>query len=378
MSSKSLVRICDTNYIDTSILTFTDVSSEQAAFPVSNAYNLQRRSKVWRSNGYFKIEAGVNDTIIFNEGGGDLTATIVAGEYTSSSALATAIDTALTTAPGASGSYTVTHNSEYKFVITKSAGTFTIKWSHASTNAEDTLGFAAVDDTGALSYTADFVRIHSEEFILLDFGIETLPTAFFLIGPRNRAIRISPSATIKLQGNPTNNFSMPEYEQTLTYDDEVIALISDTGLHTQALRYWRIQIVDRDNPQGFVEVGAFFLGTFFDPNRGRVIFPFNSGFIDRSTTVFSEGGQTYSDSRNQAQQFSLTWKGLEKADIEEIYTIFNRLGTSKPFFVVFDAEQAFSTALSRMTKYVKWDSPPQWVLETPNNFSMQMIFREEL
>lgn len=376
-SPLSGVRLMTTNYIDLDLLTFTDFSSEQAAFPVTNAYNLQRRSKVWRSNGYFRVTSS-NNIIIFNEGGGDFTATIAVGEYASASALATAIDTAFTTAPGASGSYTVAHNSNFKFVITKSAGTFNIKWAHASTTAEDLLGFAAVNDTGALSYMSDFVRIHSEEFVLWDFGIETLPDAFFLIGPRNRPIRISPSATIKLQGNITNNFNNPDYETTLTYDDEVMGLTSDEGLHTQALRYWRLQIIDRDNPLGFVEVGSFFLGTFFNPDRGRVVFPFSSSFVDRSTTVFSEGGQTYNDIREQTQTFQIQWKGLKKEDIEDMKQIFENLGISTPFFVVFDNDQAFSTELPRMTRYCKFDSPPTYNLETPNNFSMNMVLREEL
>lgn len=378
MAGHSCVRLMTTNYIDLDLLTFTDVSSEQVAFPVTNAYNAQRRSKVWRSNGYFKVTS-LNNVIIFNEGGGDLTATIAVGEYTSASALATAVDTALTTAPGASGSYTVTYSSFFKFNLSKSAGTFNIKWTNVLTTAADLLGYSdAMDDTGLLTYDADFIRIHTEEFVLWDFGIETNPMAFMFIGPRNRPIRISPSATIYLQGNETNNFEDPSYNTQITYDDEVMSLLSDTGLHTDALRYWRLLIIDKENTNGFVEVGAFFLGDYFDPDRGRVQFPLESSFVDRSTTVFSEGGQTYSDVREQTQQFRIAWFALQKQDIEELKEIFFDYGTSFPFFVVFDATGGFSTNVNRMIRYCKFETPPSFSLERSNLFRAQMSLREEL
>ena len=102
-------------------------------------------------------------------------------------------------------------------------GIFEIDWTSASSTMASVLGFdTAGEDTGYLTYTADELKIHTSEWIKWDFGISTLPKAFCLIGARNAPIKITPSATIKLQGNETDEWSSPSTDTTLTYQDDVI------------------------------------------------------------------------------------------------------------------------------------------------------------
>jgi hypothetical protein len=240
------------NFIDAEIVSNRSASSAQTAFAVTNIENKQRRSKVWRSNGYWNIQAGVNDTIIFRETSlTNLTATIAFGEYTSSTSFFIAIKTSLE-AIGAS-TYTITHTTDFKIQIASNGsgggGIFELITTHASFNAENELGFANTSDfTGGLTYQGDFLRIHGSEgeWIRWDMGLSSNPSVFILTGPRNRALKISPTAVIKLQGNETNNWSSPNYEKTLTYDDSVIIESSDTGLHANSLRDWRLSIIDQN------------------------------------------------------------------------------------------------------------------------------------
>jgi hypothetical protein len=374
--SDGCVRLFTTNYVDIDLLANSDVSSEQTAFPITNAYSKQRRSKVWRSNGHFKIVSGDN-TIVFNEGGGDFTATIAAGDYASTALFMAAIKTAFEDV--GAGTYTITQNSSLKFVITKSAGTLNIKWTHAnSADMAAILGYdTATDDTGSLAYTADALRIMTDEQILWDMGISSNPDAFAMTGPRNRPIKLSPSAVIKLEGNETNDFSMPTYSTTLSYDDEVIAILQIGGLAPSSLRYWRLSIVDQ-NALGYVEVGAFFLGKIYSPQRGRAGFPMTVSFVDRTQNIFSEGGQSYSDIFEKTQIHTLNWNGLTKEDIEELDDIFETYGTGIPFFISIDSDAAFSTSLNRRLVFVKFDKEPQYELISMNNYSVSTSFREEL
>jgi hypothetical protein len=266
-----------------------------------------------------------------------------------------------------------------KFVITAASGTFSIIWTDpSSADMAGILGFdTATDDTGALTYTADVLKINTEEFVLFDMGVASKPQAFILTGARNRPIKLSENAVIKIEGNYTNNFSSPIYSKTLTYDDEVIAEISDTYLYTEGLRYWRLYIVDQ-NPNGYLEIGSFFLGQYFSPERGRAQFPLASSFIDRSTVITSEGGQIYSDVYEQSQGFSINWLGLQKDDIDTITDIFRTYGKSYPFFVSFDSNEAFSSSLNRYLKFVYFSSEPKFNLISPNNFTCSMEFREAL
>lgn len=376
------VRIFNTNFLDLDLISNLSQSSQQSAFPIENALNLQRRSKVWRSNGYWDITAS-NNTIIFRETTAvDLTATVAEAEYTSSTALFAAIKTALEAA-GASV-YTVEADATtLKVKITSDGagggGIFEIDWTTSTMG--DILGYdTAAEDTGALTYTADVLKLATSEWIQFDFGISTQPTAFCLIGARNDPIQITPSATIKIQGNETDvwNPGSVNSEITLDYDDRVIASINSTGLWSEALRYARVLIEDLDNPNGYVEIGALFLGTFFEGTRGKVQFPFRGVHVDRSNITFSEGGQTFSDIREQTERFQVRWFGLTVAEKEEIDDLFRELGTSQPFFTQFDAAQSFSSDLAKMIRYVKFENPPVYDLVSPGVYTCAMNFREEL
>lgn len=376
------VRILWDNFLDTDLVSSQTESSEQTAFPADNLFNFQRRSKVWRSNGYFEITSS-NNGIVFRETTAvDLTATVAAANYTSASALYTAIKTALEAA-GAS-TYTVAQDSTtLKHKITSDGGggggIFEIDWTHASSTMASVLGFNTdEEDTGALTYTADSLKVHTSEWIKWDFGISTLPNAFCLIGARNSPMKITPSATIKLQGNETDEWSSPSTDTTLTYQDDVIFTVSSTGLWSEALRYARLYIEDKDNTAGYVEIGSLFLGDYFEAARGAAQYPFQGQYVDRSITSFSEGGQTFSDVRDKAEVFSITWFGLNIADKESIDTLWLELGTSNPFFVQFDPDTNFSSSGNNMIRYVKFQSPPSYELVSPANFSCKMTLREEI
>ncbi len=376
------VRILWDNFLDTNLVSSQTESSEQTAFPADNLFNFQRRSKVWRSNGYFEITSS-NNGIVFRETTAvDLTATVAAANYTSASALYTAIKTALEAA-GAS-TYTVAQDSTtLKHKITSDGGggggIFEIDWTHASSTMASVLGFNTdEEDTGALTYTADSLKVHTSEWIKWDFGISTLPNAFCLIGARNSPMKITPSATIKLQGNETDEWSSPSTDTTLTYQDDVIFTVSSTGLWSEALRYARLYIEDKDNTAGYVEIGSLFLGDYFEAARGAAQYPFQGQYVDRSITSFSEGGQTFSDVRDKAEVFSITWFGLNIADKESIDTLWLELGTSNPFFVQFDPDTNFSSSGNNMIRYVKFQSPPSYELVSPANFSCKMTLREEI
>lgn len=370
------------NFLDLDLVSNLRVSSEQAAFPVDNALNLNRRSKVWRSNGYWNITSS-NNVIIFRETVGiELTATVTVGEYSSSTALYAAIKTALEFT-GAS-TYTVSSDtSTLKVKIVSNGvgggGVFQINW--PDSNMTDILGFSTdEEDTGALTYVADELRISTGEWIEFDFGVSTLPTSFILIGPRNRPIRITPSATIKLQANETRvwDTGVVNTEIDLDYDSTAISSINEDGLATEALRYWRLLIEDFSNPEGYVEIGALYLGNFFEGTRGKVQFPFEAEYLDNSRTSFSEGGQTFSDIREKSESFSIEWFGLTITEKENIDDLWDSLGLSTPFFMQFDSSLAFSSTQSKMIRYVKFAEPPRYDLVSAGVFRCNMRLREEL
>lgn len=375
----SCFRFLDQNYLDLSILANDDVSSEQVAFPVTNAYNKNRRAKVWRSNGYYEVTSS-NNVIIFREtsGGPDLTATIAVGNYTRTNFL-TAIKTALEV-NGAS-TYTVTFESSFKIKITSDGlgggGIFDLRFADVLSTAEDLLGFDSVNLSGALNYTADGIKLHTSEWILWDMGIDSNPKAFCLIDARNNPLTISPNATVTLQGNHTNVWTSPAYSQVLTYDDRILHLIDDVGLASEPLRYWRVTFTDQ-NPKGYIQVGAFYLGDTYQTTRGAPQFPFRTEHVDRTQTIYSEGGQTFSEIKPKTERFSMDWYALTVDEKERMEEMFDEFGTGVPFFVSMDTPSAFSSSSQYHIRYVKFLDEPRFELQRPGIFRTTLTFEEQL
>jgi len=120
------------------------------------------------------------------------------------------------------------------------------------------------------------------------------------------------------------------------------------------------------------------LGNYYNPQRGRVQFSYDSSYVDRSVTVFSQGGQSYSDQLEQTQTYTADWFGLQYSDIEEFKKIFADYGTARPLWVSMDSGEVWSSDRNRRIIFAKFDAAPTWSLVSPDNFTMTMTFREEL
>lgn len=383
--------ILSDNFADSSILANIIPSSEDPAFPIERAFNANRRGRFWRSGGYWLVEAGKN-TIIFNEGAGNFTATVPAIAYTTTAALHAALKTAFESS-GAAGTYTFsTDATTLKTKVERTdGGTLNILWTDVSSaDMAAMLGFT-VDDSGSLTYIADLLTISSpNEWILMDMGIDTLPRHFIMIGKRNEAIPLSPGGVFKLQGNHTNptSWATPAYEKILTYDDEAIMVTtpgSTGGLHTEALRYWRIEFNDQ-NPLGYVSIGAIFLGNELwnglsddgTDRKHQPQFPYQQTYRDPSVTVTSIGQETYTDALPQTSEHQLNFKFGSVTAQEAFEDFFRKVGRAKPFFVILDPNSVYSSRIQRKTLYCKFISEPTPSLFRPNLFEMTVNIREEL
>lgn len=369
------------NFTDPTIVANSYKSSENASYPVSNSYNLDRRRRTWRSAGYFKIVDGSN-TLVFRETTGvDLTATITAGEYTSD--ILTALKTALDAA-GAS-TYTVTRDSTTKRITIVSNGSggggiFQLMLTDADSAAmAAVLGFSTDSDlTGALTYTADLLRIHTSEFLLWDLGIPTNPTGFFAVLDRNAPLQLSESAVLKLQGNWTNEWSAPVYEQTLTLSQGKLFYMNKDGFYTGGLRYWRLYIEDKDNSLAYVELGAVALSQHSVLTRGCAVYPLRNEYQDRSSVAYSEGGRTVVAQRNKTQRLLVQWRGLNSASYESIMRDWENLCLHSAFFIALDPNSVSSTDAGIWLKLVKFESSPQTSLDSLANYNISWVLREEL
>lgn len=377
----SCVKAWTENFLDPDTIAAATVSSEQAAYPASNLYDL-KRFKPWRSKGYWEVTVSNNLFIFQDTIGVNKAAVIPAGVYTSDAAFLAAVAFAFTIS--GSAVYTATRDTTTNKIklssdLSGGATVFRLIWTHVSVTAADLLGFStASDDTGASNYVADDLRIHTSEWVMWDLGIPTNPKGFAAIGLRNRPLKITSGAVLKLQGCSTSNFAAPEFEQVIPYFDSVLTIENSSGLHTSGLRYWRLYIEDRSNPFGYVELGEIFLGDYDDLTRGNAVFPFSNVLGDRSEQIVSEGGQVYSVKNAATQKFQLQWQGLTKGDLEILERIFNEFGFNKPLFISFDGGGIFSTNGETWVRFCRFDNEMEFQLVSPNNFSASWNLKEEL
>ncbi len=378
----SNILLMPTNYVSADRLNGQSVSSELAAAPAVNIYDKVRRSKVWRSAGYFEVTNANRGIVLQEVNTVNQTVNIATGTYTTDATFLAAVKAALDGAAG-SAVYTVTRDSTTnKIVITSDGGggaILKLMCTNVAFTAADLLGFSILADrTGGLTYTADSIRIHTSEWIRWDLGSQFNPEAFAMIGGKAAGLKISSTATLTLEGNSTDVWTAPAYSQVLTWNEDCIAMFDSGGLHTTGLRYWRLNIVDKDNANGFVEISNVYLGEVFEPSLGAVQFPFDWVHVDYSIAARSEWGTGFSNKRNVVRELTLKWFGLTISEQELMADFVEEFGTSYPFWICLDPNEVFSSDLQRWVVYARFqDELPGFPLEKPGIFSSQWKIREE-
>lgn len=381
MSSQFL----NSNYADPNFVVEVVASSEAVGFPKENVIGSTRRTKVWRSAGYFLIEAGKN-TITFEETASTpLVATIPADEYDSFNSLATAIKNALDLA-GAS-TYTVSQDlGTLKFLIESDlsggGGIFNILWT-SSADMAAILGYdSSSDDTGTDSYLADSLKISTGEFFQFDFGMGLNPDAVVVSWRQDEVNSLNETAKIRVLGNATNNFVTSIYESEASKTDYGFLIKkenpTDEGIATQALRFWRIIFDDTDNTNGFIEIGSFFIGDWIDFRRGSVQFPLESSWDESTIKSTTDGGQVFFNQRYLTRTFSCEFFALTQTEKERFDDFYEDVRTGKPFYFLLDPNQVVGSSVERHLIYCRFESTPSWQLERPGIYSMSVELREDI
>lgn len=386
------VGVCDFNYLDEDYVAQRRTSSEKAAYPSDNVYDLQRRTKIWRSDGFFQVIDGENEIVFQEQAGVNLTATVAPGEYATPLLFFAAVKTALEAVGAAT--YTVDTASNGKNRIASNLGGGATVFRLMTTEAAfaemaEILGFGTdADFTGASTYTADVLRLHTEEWLEWDLGFPTNPEAFILASDRNKPLKITPNCVVKLQANWTRNWDAPSVDLTVPYDEFVLALWSQNfaGLAplAEGYRYWRVSLSDPENPRRFLEFGLCYLGHVYVTERGCSVFPLEFGPQDLSTVNYAEAGQGFGQELPNTMGIDLTWNALTKQEERELRFFFERQKRTRAFFIILDSVEqadgtgAFSENNKDWVKLVKFQVEPRYRLGSPNFYEASWALREEL
>ena len=329
------MRLIGTNYSQLDE-TITTASSANVNFPVSNIKH-SFRSKQWRSNASGNFEITTNNKINFKESamGSELTATVTAGTYTSTTLAAhiksvldlTGADTYTVAFSQTTGLWTISSDGSY-LALLNNTGT-----NQANSILKDALGFANSDRTGALTYTGANIAIHNKEWLLFDLITTEEINSVVMLWPKEDGIMLSSNAVIKIQGNATNVWTAPAVDETLTIDN-TYEIASHYFTADQSYRFWRVVIIDPSNVNLYVNMGVVILGkseVIDNPDNG-----FSYSLTDTSRVITTDFGHEYVDEYPMTAQLEFNFSILDYDSAMALDALYRQVGSRKPVFIAMD------------------------------------------
>jgi len=366
-------RLLDENYVFNDDIQLSATSGDPN-FPVSN---LQKhfRSKTWRSSGNFKINS-TNNKIDFKEAslGPTLTATISTSQYTVAN-LESEIQNQLN-AVGASN-YTVSYSeSTGLWTITSDGAYFDLLFLSGPNTANSfapVIGFNVLDETGALTYEGAKIACHTEEAVVFDLAVTSPVDSFAFFFDPMSGIKFSDNAVLKLQASATNVWNAPPVDITLSIDSRYLAC-SHFFTTTQNYRFWRLKIVDPQNPYLYVEVSKVSLALATKLSQGPEI-GFKAIVDDLTKKSSTPYGNDYFDLYPFRKRFDFTFAYLENSDVLELERIFLEVGNVTPIVISLDStEELFDK--DRFLGYGRFPEAFQPAHKFLNNFDIPLKFEE--
>lgn len=161
-----------------------------------------------------------------------------------------------------------------------------------------------------------------------------------LLWPKEDGIRLSNTATVRIQANATNVWTTPAVNQLLTINN-TYEIASHYFTTDQSYRYWRVLIEDVGNAYNYVELGLCWLG------KGLAIDNAQNGFkyelVDRSKASTTDFGHVYVDVYPLQAVIEFDYKFLTYAQAQILENAFRKNGRRHPVMVCLDqTETIFS------------------------------------
>ena len=174
--------------------------------------------------------------------------------------------------------------------------------------------------------------------VVIDLGSTGPVDSLSIVFPINQAIKLSPSATITLKASATTHWTSPAVSQSLSVDANY-GVISHFFSATQNYRYWCIEISDALNPYGYIELGKIFLSKATQLTQSPEI-GFSYNLTDLNKSIKTDYGHRYTDVYPSLRGFAFNYTVISSEDLETLYLLADRNGSSKPVVLALDTQAA--------------------------------------
>jgi hypothetical protein len=124
-------------------------------------------------------------------------------------------------------------------------------------------------------------------------------------------------------------------------------------------QYWKFDVDNSSNSDGYIEIGRLFMGTAWIPSNG-IDEGASAGFEHLTTIQQSAGGTRYYNRRRAARTYSFACSVLPADEVnEDVYTIAAIAGLDKQVFVIPDPDVS-TEQLSRRCILGNLSEMPSW------------------
>ena len=164
--------------------------------------------------------------------------------------------------------------------------------------------------------------------IVIDAGGSTTASYFAILNHN-----LSSGATIKLQGNNTDAWGAPAFDEALTWNVDMIVF----NFTEVSYNFWRLYIDDPANPDNYIKIGHLYLGTFLQMPYMKV---------DQVLTVktmskvkISESGQAYGDEKYSFRNPKINFPRISQTQRLAIQAMFDTVKNVRPFILLIWANE---------------------------------------
>ena len=193
---------------------------------------------------------------------------------------------------------------------------------------------------------------------------------------RDSDIMISPNATFKVEANPTNHWSSPDYSQALTIDNTnhcATYFLSTAEEH----RFWSIYVNDAYNTVGYFELAKVFFAKATQLSQMPSM-PFEVNTIEQSDIEDSNYGVRFADIYPYVRKASFPHRLLSETDKQTLSQIFNRVGKVKPIALCLDPQESFFNDNNEHMFYGYFDNDFRASNQVVSYFDVDVTIKEAL
>jgi len=146
------------------------------------------------------------------------------------------------------------------------------------------------------------------------------------------------TAILYLEANDSDAWGAPPFKEAVHFTAGTTTLVHKVGSLGAAPGYdwWRFTAADDGNADGYLSAGYAYLGGYFEFDYD--FYKKYPIYSDPSSKQYSDGGQMSACTKTKFRKFAYEFSAVSAADYSTLWTIFQTVGTSKPFFIIEDPD----------------------------------------